>query len=92
MKNEKVSRRGFLEASAGGAMVGAGTVLANPSQAAAQAVGVRTGDLPDLTIKEVKVYVTDLGDVRRLNGGERGEIASIVTNSGIEGNCACPLG
>jgi len=86
MKNEKVSRRGFFEASAGSAMVGAGAVLANPSHAAAQAVGVRTGDLPDLTINEVKVYVTDLGDVRRLNSGERGEIASIVTNSGIEGN------
>ena len=31
--------------------------------------------MPDLTIKEVKVYVLD-----------RGQIASIVTRSGIEGN------
>lgn len=75
MKKEKVSRRDFFGASAGGAMAGAGAVLANPGQAAAQAVGVTAGDLPDLTIKEVKVYVL---------GRER--IAAIVTNSGIEGN------
>jgi L-alanine-DL-glutamate epimerase-like enolase superfamily enzyme len=49
--------------------------VAQPAVAAAQAAGVKPGDLPDLGIKEVKVYVL-----------ERGQIASIVTNSGIEGN------
>jgi L-alanine-DL-glutamate epimerase-like enolase superfamily enzyme len=60
--------------------------LADPGQAAAQAVGVKKSDLPDLTIKEVKVYVANLGNVRRLNSTETGEIVSLVTNSGIEGN------
>jgi len=35
-------------------------VLADPAAAAADSVGVKAGDLPNLTIKEVKVYVTDL--------------------------------
>ncbi len=43
--------------------------------ALASAVGVKAADLPDLTIKEVKAYVTP-----------HGQLASIVTNSGIEGN------
>ena len=43
-------------------MAGAGALaLADPAGAAAQAVGIRRGDLPDLTIKEVKVYVVDPG-------------------------------
>ncbi len=75
MKKEAVSRRKFFGASAGGAISGAAAVLANPARAAAQAVGAKAADLPDLTIKEVKVYVL---------GRER--IAAIVTNSGIEGN------
>ena len=62
------SRRSFLA-------TGAAAALTDPARAAAQAVGVKSGDLPDLTIKEVKVYVL-----------ERGRVASIVTNSGIEGN------
>ena len=53
LKTEKVSRRKFFGASAGGAAA----VLANPGFAAAQAVGVKARDLPDLTIKQVKVYV-----------------------------------
>ena len=55
-------------------------------QAAAQAVGVKPGDLPDLTIKEVKVYVANIEGVRKLNSSENGWIFSMVTNSGIEGN------
>jgi L-alanine-DL-glutamate epimerase-like enolase superfamily enzyme len=62
------SRRTFLAS-------GAAAVLADPARSAAQAVGVKRADLPDLTIKEVKVYVLD-----------RGRVASVVTNSGIEGN------
>ena len=85
MSDKRQSRRGFLGASGLG-MAGIAAALADPPQAAAQAVGVKRADLPDLTIKEVKVYVTDLGNVRRLNGTETGEIISIVTNSGHEGN------
>jgi L-alanine-DL-glutamate epimerase-like enolase superfamily enzyme len=85
---QKASRRDFLGASAG--LVAAGvasgfTALTDPIAAAAQSVGVKAGDLPDLTIKEVKIYVTDLGRYHSLNG-ERGELISIVTRSGIEGN------
>ena len=74
MANESVSRRGFFGASAVGTLTGAAAV-AQPALAAAQAVGIKPRDLPDLTIKEVKVYVLD-----------RGMLAGIVTNSGIEGN------
>jgi L-alanine-DL-glutamate epimerase-like enolase superfamily enzyme len=81
---ENLSRRKFLGASAGVAAAGF-SAIANPIAAAAQSVGVKPGDLPDLTIKEVKVYVTDLGNYRSLNG-ERGELISVVTHSGIEGN------
>jgi len=64
-------------------------VLADPPQAAAQAVGVKCGDLPDLTIKEIKVYVADSAKYHH-NPNDAGEIASIVTNSGHEGSY--PLG
>jgi L-alanine-DL-glutamate epimerase-like enolase superfamily enzyme len=57
----------------------------NAGQMAAQAVGIKVGDLPDLTIKEVKVYATNIQGQKVLNG-ETGRIATIVTNSGIEGN------
>ena len=83
---EHTSRRGFLGATAG-LTAGAGfSVLADPAAAAAGAVGVKSGDLPDLTIKEVKVYVSDVSKYRRLNSTETGEILSVVTASGIEGN------
>lgn len=52
--------------------------IADPAGASAQAAGVKKADLPDLTIKEVKVYVVDSGGPQR--------IAEVVTNSGIEGN------
>ena len=74
MSKPRVSRRNFLGASTAGAAA-AVSALAEPARAAAQAVGVKKTDLPDLTIKEVKVYV--------LKGRQ---LASIVTNSGIEGN------
>jgi L-alanine-DL-glutamate epimerase-like enolase superfamily enzyme len=55
---------------------------------AAQAAGVKAADLPDLTIKEAKIYVLDPSSWRNAGAGLSGgqEIASIVTNSGIEGN------
>ena len=81
----KTSRRGFLASSTGFAAAGLAT-LANPIAAAAESVGVKAGDLPDLTIKEVKVYVTDISKLHRLNSSETGELISVVTNSGIEGN------
>ena len=85
MHHRNLTRRDFLGASALGAVAGA-SVLANPVRAAADAVGVKPGDLPDLTIKEVKVYVANLGDIRRINSPESGEIVSLVTHSGLEGN------
>ena len=54
-----LSRRGFL-----------GSVAS-----VAAAAGVKAADLPNLTIKEVKAYVTS-----------NGSLASIVTEGGIEGN------
>ena len=72
MSTSRFSRRGFLGAAAAAA--------ANPGLAAAQAVGVKTADLPDLTIKEVRVY--HLG----ANGRESSALAGLVTASGIEGN------
>src|ERR1700760_2540735 len=85
MPPRQFSRRDFLGTSALG-LAGA-AALANPARAAADAAGVGPGDLPDLTIKEVKVYVTKLGPaIRRINSPESGEIVSLVTASGIEGN------
>ena len=83
--NPTTSRRNFLAGSTGFAAAGFAT-LANPIAAAAQSVGVKPGDLPDLTIKEVKVYVTDISKLHKLNSSETGEMISVVTNSGIEGN------
>jgi L-alanine-DL-glutamate epimerase-like enolase superfamily enzyme len=69
----RVSRRHFLGMSAAG--LGAGVCLASPARAAAQAAGIKPSDLPNLKIKEVKAYVV-----------ARGGLASVVTESGIEGN------
>lgn len=86
MTNRQISRRDFFGTSAFGALAGA-SVLANPIAAAAQSVGIKPADLPDLTIKEVKVYVANLGPAfHRINSPESGEIVSLVTASGIEGN------
>ena len=81
MSDRKQSRRQFF-----GATAAVASALADPPQAAAQSAGVKPGDLPDLTIKEVKVYVADISGFRRLNSGETGEILSVVTNGGHEGN------
>jgi L-alanine-DL-glutamate epimerase-like enolase superfamily enzyme len=85
MMQDPVTRRNFLTAATAGTAAGF-AALADPGLAAAQTVGVKKGDLPDLTIKQVKIYVTDMANLHRLNGTETGEIVTIVTNSGIEGN------
>jgi len=85
MSARRQSRRQFFGASTG-VTAAVAAALADPPHAAAQSAGVKKGDLPDLTIKEVKVYVADLSNFRRLNGSETGEIVSVVTNSGHEGN------
>lgn len=82
---QNLSRRTFLGTSAGFAAAGFSAV-GNPIAAAAQSAGVKPGDLPDLTIKEVKVYVTDISKIHKLNSPETGELLSVVTNSGLEGN------
>jgi L-alanine-DL-glutamate epimerase-like enolase superfamily enzyme len=85
MMQDPVTRRNFLTATAAGTAAGF-AALADPGVAAAQSVGVKKADLPDLTIKQVKIIVTDMTDIHRLNGTETGEIVTVVTNSGIEGN------
>ena len=65
MLESRLSRRQFLGTSALGAVAGA-SVLTHPARAAAEAVGSKPTDLPDLTIKEVKVYVLNRG---RTTGG-----------------------
>jgi len=64
MQDTTSSRRRFLGAAAFGS---AATAIA--------AAGIKPSDLPDLTIKEVKAYVTD-----------HGSLAGVVTAGGIEGN------
>jgi L-alanine-DL-glutamate epimerase-like enolase superfamily enzyme len=85
MLQDPVTRRNFFTATAAGTAAGF-AALADPGVAAAQAVGIKKGDLPDLTVKQAKVYVTDIANIHRLNGTETGEILAVVTQSGIEGN------
>src|ERR1035437_1321743 len=81
MSEHNLSRRKFFGATTAGALA---------SRAVAQSAGVNPGDLPDLTVKEVKVYVLKPGEANTGQGGanfRRSEqYASVVTNSGIEGN------
>ena len=81
MAPKNISRRGFVGAAAFPTIA----ALSDPGQAAAQAAGVRRGDLPDLTIKQVKVYVLRPED--GTPAGRPGEkFAAIVTAGGIEGD------
>src|SRR5450432_3514436 len=82
--NHDHSRRQFI---AGTALGAAGIVpFLDAGAMAAQVAGVKRGDLMDLVIKEVKIYQTDLKGIRRLNTTETGELISVVTTNGIEGN------
>lgn len=102
MSGKNGSRRDFLGAAFAAPALGA-VALADPGRAAAQAAGVKRSDLPDLTIKQVKIYVLKAegrgptnagapggggrGGAASQAGGRPGEkFATIVTNSGIEGN------
>jgi L-alanine-DL-glutamate epimerase-like enolase superfamily enzyme len=85
MLKDPVTRRNFFATTAAGTAAGF-AALADPGTAAAQSAGVKKGDLPDLTVKQVKVYVTDTASIHRLNSSETGEIVSVLTESGIEGN------
>jgi L-alanine-DL-glutamate epimerase-like enolase superfamily enzyme len=69
-----IARRHFLRASA--LASGAGLFPASIQAQAAAASGAKPADLPNFTIKEVKVYVT-----------ASGRLASIVTEGGVEGVC-----
>jgi L-alanine-DL-glutamate epimerase-like enolase superfamily enzyme len=84
MSRHELSRRGFFGASA----AAGAAAMAHPVNLAAQSAGVMAGDMPDLTIKEAKIYVTDPSGWRNSGAGLSGgaEIASMVTASGIEGN------
>jgi L-alanine-DL-glutamate epimerase-like enolase superfamily enzyme len=84
MSKSELSRRTFFGASA----AAGAAVVAHPVSMAAQSAGVKAGDMPDLTIKEAKIYVLDGSSWRNAGAGLSGgnEIASLVTNSGIEGN------
>jgi len=74
-----VSRRSFVGASAASATAWA---MPEAARAAVQAAGVKPNDLG---IKEVKVYVLQSRAGAAVGGGTQ-QLASIVTNSGIEGN------
>ena len=74
---QRSGRREFLRAASWG---GAGLLGVSASALAAQSVGVRKSDLPDLTIKEVKIYVTDLKNIHKLTSTETGELISVVTS------------
>lgn len=74
MLRRSPSCRDFLGASGIGLMAGA-SPLADPARAAAQALGVKPADLPNLTTEEVKADVMG-----------RGQLASLVSDSGIGGS------
>jgi L-alanine-DL-glutamate epimerase-like enolase superfamily enzyme len=78
-----ISRRGMFSSAAAAAGLAA---LSNPGLAAAQSVGVKPRDFPDLTIREAKIYQTDLSSTgfRPLNSPDKGLLASLTTNSGLE--------
>jgi L-alanine-DL-glutamate epimerase-like enolase superfamily enzyme len=78
MSSTNVSRRNVLTGSAAGVAAWAAPGAAN----ALQAAGVKADDL---TIKEVKVYVLKAKPGQSV-GGNTQQLASVVTNSGIEGN------
>jgi L-alanine-DL-glutamate epimerase-like enolase superfamily enzyme len=56
MSGKRGSRRNFLGAAVAAPAAGV-AALADPGRAAAQAAGIKRADLPDLTIKQVKVLV-----------------------------------
>ena len=87
MQKSLISRRDFLGTSTLNVVAGiAAPALTDPAGAAAQLVGIRRGDLPDLTIKQVKVYALVAGKSGGFSKNGYEYLAAIVTNGGIEGN------
>ena len=87
MPEQSFSRRGFFGATGAGALTASAAF--HPGMAAAQSSGIKPGDLPDLTIKEIKVYVLKPDETASAgaDAAHRAEqFASVVTASGIEGN------
>jgi len=67
MQKSLISRRDFLDTSTLNVMAGiAAPALTDPAGVATQLIGIRRGDLPDLTIKQVKVYALDAGKSGRV--------------------------
>jgi len=93
MPEQELSRRRFFSSSSAGALAAASGIL-DPRGAAAQSAGIKPGDLPELTIKEVKIYVLKPTQANSGQGGpnflRREKIASVTTSSGIEGNYDIP--
>jgi len=87
----QISRRNFIGATTGFAVSAASglALIHDPVSAAVQSVGAKVRDLPDLTIREVKVYVIDttkIDNAGRLYSTEASRLVSVVSNSGFEGN------
>jgi L-alanine-DL-glutamate epimerase-like enolase superfamily enzyme len=93
MPEQTLSRRRFFGSTTAGALAAASSI-SDPRRAAAQSAGVKVGDLPDLTIKEVKIYVLKPSEANSGQGGanflRREKIAAVTTNSGLEGNYDIP--
>ena len=68
MSGKNGSRRDFLGAAVAAPALGA-MALTDPGRAAAQAAGVKRVDLPDLTIKQVRVLVLKPEERRAPAGG-----------------------
>src|ERR1700744_678511 len=75
------SRRNFLSTTMAGASLAA---IADPGQAAAKLVGLKPADFPDLTIKQAKIYQTDLSGFHPLNSPDHGDVVSLTPASGLE--------
>jgi L-alanine-DL-glutamate epimerase-like enolase superfamily enzyme len=94
MSLSQIPKKGISRRNLVGAGLATGVALLDPALSAVQAAGVRRSDLPDLTIKEVKVYILKPQEAPN-TGVPRGsaaphvlyeKFASVVTNSGLEGN------
>src|ERR1700726_1183914 len=70
MERSNLSRRDFIISSV------LGSTASASAETLSAAIGVKPSDLPDLTIKDVKIYVVK----------DYSHVVSIVSASGVEGN------